>query len=494
MLDRLSVPRRTLDFEDYVDILRRNVRWIVGPAFAGIVVATVVAYLMEDTFVSQAEIRIVPQQISGDIVRSISSQDVSDRINGMTQQILSRSTLSALISSYGLYKEDLRREPMEDVLTTMRDAIVIQPAIAVTNMQSGRSLPAMKIQFSYRDRLTAMRVCSDLVSRFMTASSQEAMSAQVSGNSFLNDEYDTAKRELEAADQKLQDYRMRNNGKLPEQVQTNMAQMAALDQRLSSLTDQATRNGERRMTLDTTLHIFKDRLASIKATTPASQVHDSRVLDLEKQIDELQATIASMKERFQDGYPDLEAAKDQLTVLKRERDEALKAPPAKVADVPSENPLVARERMDAQQQVEAIQSQIKVAQVEESSINREIASVNAALRAYQARIEEAPGGEKDYTELQRDRDNAKLEFDKLDFAQHGASEAGRNSGNYRQRLDSHGAHQTAALDDHSRRAGGGAGVGLYFGRHSRSARYVAQKLERCAPLYAAFDLRQHPPA
>jgi uncharacterized protein involved in exopolysaccharide biosynthesis len=408
MLDRLSVPRRALDFEDYIDILRRNVRWIIGPAFAGIVVATVVAYLMEDTYVSQAAIRIVPQQISGELVHSISSQDVSDRINGMAQQILSRSVLSSLIASYGLYKDELKREPMEDVLTTMREAIVIQPAVGVTNLQSGRSLPAMKIQFSYRDRLTAY-----LVSRFMNASSQEQLSSQVSANSFLTDEYDNAKRELEAADQKLQDYRQRNQGKLPEQVQTNMAQMAALEQRLSSLTDQATRNSERRMTLDTTLHIYKDRLASVKATTPSSQLHESKTLELEKQIEDLQSTISAMKEKYQDGYPDLEAAKDQLARLKTERDEALKAPAPKVVENSSENPLLARERMDAQQQVEAIQSQIKIAQLEEASINREIAGVNAALRAYQARIEEQPSGEKEYTELQRDRDNAQAEFLKL---------------------------------------------------------------------------------
>jgi len=413
MLDRLSVPRRALDFEDYIDILRRNVRWIVGPAFAGIVVATVIAYLMEDTFVSQAAIRIVPQQISGELVHSIGSQDVSDRINGMAQQILSRSVLSSLIASYGLYKEELKREPMEDVLTTMRDAIVIQPAVGITNIQSGRSLPAMKIQFSYRDRLTAYRVCTDLVSRFMNASSQEQLSSQISANSFLTDEYENAKRELEAADQKLQDYRQRNQGKLPEQVQTNMAQMAALEQRLSSLTDQATRNAERRMTLDTTLHIYKDRLASIKATTPASQIHESKTLELEKEIDTLQSNIAAMKEKYQDTYPDLEAAKDQLERLKRERDEAVKAPAPKPAENASENPLLARERMDAQQQVEAIQSQIKIAQLEEAGVNREIAGVNAALRAYQARIEEQPSGEKEYTELQRDRDNAQAEFLKL---------------------------------------------------------------------------------
>ena len=338
MLDRLSIPRRALDFEDYVDILRRNVRWIIGPAFAGIVISTVVAYLMEDTFVSRAAIRIVPQQISGELVHSINSQDVSDRINGMAQQILSRSVLSSLIQSYGLYKEELKREPMEDVLTTMREAIQITPAISVMNLQSGRSLPAMNIQFSYRDRLTAMRVCQDLVSRFMNTSSQETLSSEVSANSFLNDEYENAKRELEAADQRLQDYRQRNNGKLPEQVQTNMAQMAALEQRLSSLTDQASRNSERRLTLDTTLHIYKTRLDSVKATSAAAQMHDSKVSDLDKKIDELQSDIAAMKEKYQDGYPDLEAAKDQLARLKTERDEASKRHPPKPLTMPPKVP------------------------------------------------------------------------------------------------------------------------------------------------------------
>ena len=33
MLERMSVPRRPLDFEDYIDIVRRNYRWILGPRF-----------------------------------------------------------------------------------------------------------------------------------------------------------------------------------------------------------------------------------------------------------------------------------------------------------------------------------------------------------------------------------------------------------------------------------------------------------------------------
>jgi polysaccharide chain length determinant protein (PEP-CTERM system associated) len=413
MLDRLSVPRRTLDFEDYMDILRRNVRWLIAPAFAGIVITTVAAFLMEDTYVSSALIRVVPQQIDNNIVRSISSQDVTDRIQGMAQQILSRSTLSSLISSYALYKDDLKREPMEDVLTKMKDAIKISPVSAMTNIQNGRNIPAMQVQFSYRDRITAMKVCSDLVSRFMSASSQDSLQTNVSATQFFQDDFDGAKRDLDAADQKLQDYRMRNMGKLPEQMQTNMAQMGALEQRMSSLTDAATRSSERRMMLETQLHIAKDRLASVKATSGTSMVRSQKAMETEKEIEDLQSQIASMKDRYTDNYPDLQAAKDRLAVLKRQRDEANKAP-ATGSDNGPEGVASARERLDAQGQVDAIQSSLNATKLEDAATSREISQVNAALHGFESRIQESPAGEKEYTELERDREIKKLRFEQAE--------------------------------------------------------------------------------
>src|SRR5258708_29431660 len=98
---------------------------------------------MTDTFVSQAVIRIVPQQISEELIKNTSSQDVSDRINGMAQQILSRSTLTNLITAYGLYKDQLKHAPMTDVVTSMHDAVSIRPIIVVPRMAGRRKLPAL---------------------------------------------------------------------------------------------------------------------------------------------------------------------------------------------------------------------------------------------------------------------------------------------------------------------------------------------------------------
>jgi uncharacterized protein involved in exopolysaccharide biosynthesis len=132
MVERISVPRRPFDFEDYVDVLRRNVRWVIGPAFLGLVVATIVAFLIDDTYVSRALIRIVPPQVPETFVQTAVNQQLGDRINAMAQTIESRNSLQGIITTYGLYKKQLKRLPFDDVVNMMQKDIKIQPSESIT--------------------------------------------------------------------------------------------------------------------------------------------------------------------------------------------------------------------------------------------------------------------------------------------------------------------------------------------------------------------------
>ncbi|MBV9269227.1 MAG: hypothetical protein JO061_23865, partial [Acidobacteriaceae bacterium] len=202
MLERISVPRRPMDFEDYMDILRRNFRWVLAPAFAGLVISTVVAYLLPDTYVSTALMRIVPQQIPESFVQNASSQQIADHINAMAENILSRNTLTSLINTYHLYKTELKSEPMEDVINKMRSSIAIRPTAGVANV-TGRNVPAMQVSFTYNDPAIAKAVCDDVVGRFQSQNTQETLEAHEQANQFLDDEFQRAKRDLDALDQKL---------------------------------------------------------------------------------------------------------------------------------------------------------------------------------------------------------------------------------------------------------------------------------------------------
>ena len=413
MLDRLSVPRRPFDFEDYVDILRRNIRWIIAPAFAGLVVSTVVAYMMPDTFVSQAMIRIVPQQISTELVQNVSSQNVIDHINAMAQNILSRNVLTNLINAHGLYKKELKSEPLEDVINYMRTkAIGIRTSSGIA--MSGQSMPAMQVSFSYDNPYVARDVCQDIVSRFMSENSQTAIESQEQTQQFLNDEFERAKRDLDEIEQKLANYQERNKGHLPEEMQMNISQMNALEGRMSSLTEAAARNTEQRMMLESELHTAKDRLAAVRiGGSPQAQAHNEKLTELDKQIDALDSNITAMKDRYTDDYPDLQAARDRLTALKRQRDELAKDKPKTESPAP-ENTGVTRERLDAQGAVEQLQTQLKANALEAQQLRSQMGSANSALRTYQASVETVPAGLKEYADLLRDRELAKKRYDDME--------------------------------------------------------------------------------
>ncbi|MBV9180086.1 MAG: hypothetical protein JO356_02130, partial [Acidobacteria bacterium] len=402
MLDPLSTPRRPYDFGDYIDIIRRNIGWLMAPTFAGLVISTIVAFMMTDMFYSEARIRVVPEQLAPDMAPKVTSQDVADRINSMAQSILSRTALESMINTYGLYKKELKKEPLEDVIDQMRKSIIIRPTEG--GFAAGRVLPAMIVAFVYPDKYVAQKVCQDLVTRFMNSSSTETSESQQAAYQFLKDEDDHAKQDLEQAEKKIADYREKNAGRLPDEVQLNMSQMGALSNRLDSLNGQAARLNEQRMMLENDLRVAKQRADAIQS--PAMVAHTAKLNTLDQQIEDLETNILAMRDRYTEDYPDLQSARDRLAFLKKQRDALAK-------NVPKTDPAFDAkygQKFDAQTIVDQIQLQLKANQMETKSVNRDIASVNAGLRNYQARLENVPAGEKEYTDLLRDRDLAHTRY------------------------------------------------------------------------------------
>jgi uncharacterized protein involved in exopolysaccharide biosynthesis len=234
-------------------------------------------------------------------------------------------------------------------------------------------------------------------------------------NDFLNDEFERSKRDLDALDQKLTEFRKRNAGRLPEQMQMNVSQMNALEQRLSTLNEAANRNNEQRMLLESDLRIAKDRLASIKDAPPQTQGRNEHLVELDRQIQALETNIADLKDRYTEDFPDLQSARAQLAVLKRQRDEAAKEDKATAkSEAPAENPTVARERQDTKGTIDVLQTQLKANALQGQQINKELQSVNASVTSYQGRVQDSPVGDQEYAELIRDRDLAKQKYQELE--------------------------------------------------------------------------------
>jgi polysaccharide biosynthesis transport protein len=293
---------------------------------------------------------------------------------------------------------------MEDVIDKVRSSIGVRVSEGV--MAGGKSLPQLTVSFAYTDKYTAQTVCQELVTRFMNLSNTDISQAQQSAHTFVTDEYNLAKQQLDVAEKKLEDFRKTNAGRLPEDVQMNIGQMSALQQRLTQLNEALNRNNQQKMILDTQLSMAKDRLAAVKS--PAVVMHNDKLNDLNRQIERLEIDITEMKGRYTEDYPGLQSAQDHLAFLKKQRDAAMKEKVVDNSKVYDPTTATA-ERMNAEDAIASLNTQMKALNMEAAQYRRDMGNVNRTLEQYQARLQNI-AGEKEYEDLTRDRDAAKNHF------------------------------------------------------------------------------------
>src|SRR5215813_356400 len=185
----VSVSRRPPDIEDYIDMFRRYRSWIIGPMFAGLVIAVVVAFMWPDTYVSTAVMRITPPQISERLVPTVVNMQMQQRLGQMQQQILSRSSLQEMIQrpALNLFPKERLKLPMEDVVNEMKRGIGIQ-MIDVSAPGQGRVTSAFTISFRYPDRFKAQATVQQLVAKFTEQNGQLQKQTADTAASFIGDE------------------------------------------------------------------------------------------------------------------------------------------------------------------------------------------------------------------------------------------------------------------------------------------------------------------
>ena len=227
LTDGFSVPRCPLDVEDYIDIARRHRGWIFGPFLLILLVSVVGVYLWPDSDISQATVKVQPQQVPQNMVQAAVNQEMTDRISSMSQTILSRATLTTIINNFGLYARERRSMPTEYVVEMMKKRIEILPVSSIGG--PGREVPAFVIQFSYENRYLAQKVVQDLVTRFIDENIRSRGNATFLTAQFMKDQADQAKEKLDDVETRLTDFRIQNNGRLPDQAESNSRQLQSLE-------------------------------------------------------------------------------------------------------------------------------------------------------------------------------------------------------------------------------------------------------------------------
>jgi polysaccharide chain length determinant protein (PEP-CTERM system associated) len=417
-VDSYSVQRRQMDVEDYIDILRRHRSWIAGPAFAGLVIAVMVAFFWPDTFVSDATIRIVPPTVPERYVASNVNLQVGQRIASMYQSVTTRANLLGWINSLALYPRKKGRVADDDLVEEMRRAISMGVLAGMREPLEGRnSATAFRISFSYNDRYVAQNVVSKIVDKLLSETTQVLSSESKQTNDFLKDKVKAAKDDLDAIEAKVETYKRSFAGKLPDQLQSNLATLQTLDTQFSSASTSLSRASQDKLSLENQLRLLNDQLQSVKTaslTSAESAAKNDKLNLVERQIQSAETNLIALQEKYRDTHPDVRSAQAQLAGLRQVRDALLKEEEQKPpAPKKKESSVLTSEQLGAEAAISRLQSMIQSKEAEIEGWAKEQARLSKQINDYQQRIDAIPGGERAYVQLTRDYNLAKAQYQDL---------------------------------------------------------------------------------
>lgn len=436
----VSISRRALDLEDYIDIARRHVGWIVGPAFAGLVVSVVVANFLPNTYVSRAVMQITPATISEKIAVTVTSSQLAERVVQMQNEILSRTTLGSIINDpkLQLYADDLKRKPLEDVIEQMRSDIHIQMEALPT--AGAKRASAFTIQFSYNNKYKARDTVQTFVTKFNEANLNISRNIDNSVKTFVDTELSSAKANLDQLDEQLTKFRMQYTGKLPEEAQYNISQLTALQSQVNALTDSLNRAEQNRMQLEAAMSTAKAQLQMVDVinqeappppplpSSPAAQKNEELAL-LVKQVKDLDTRIALLRQNFSDNYPTVRDAIQTRKVFAAKRDELQKEQDAEEAKLKEQakdgakdaakaapkktNVQAIQFQSEIQGRITALNAQMEGIRLQKASDQAKLDKINAEMTRVRGLLAETPGIDLTYKALQQQEQNAQTIYQEL---------------------------------------------------------------------------------
>ena len=483
----MSIPRRALDVEDFIDIVRRHKGWIFGPFLFTLVVSVVGVYMWPDSYTSTAIVRIVPQQVPETMVQAAVNQAMDQRLNSMAQTILSRSVLTNIINTFGLYPKQRAQQPIEDLVEEMKvSKIKITPVATLTGAGERRGVPAFSVSFSYDNRYQAQKVVGDLVSRFMDESIRNRSNATYATTQFLKEQMESAKKELDDIELKLQAFQTANNGRLPDQMDSNMRQLQSLQTQVGYLSSQISRANQEKLQMESTIQILKDTRTSVAKEQPfeqqtlAVQKKNEKLAEAERDVTTVQTQLDLLLQRYKEDWPEVQNARGRLKVAKQIRDDLKKEDEAekkteaatasagdKTAPAKPQNPAQVRELRDIDNRIRTTQAAIEAKDMEVAGFNKEMARVNSMVAQYAGRVETIPAGLREYGDLLREKEIAREKYVKLDEnlqkAQIAQDMEGRKQGETLELLDPASLPLNPTEPRRPMIIGMGAGIGLLLG-------------------------------
>jgi polysaccharide biosynthesis transport protein len=386
----------------WVRILRY--RWLVGIlAFTGWMLATTASWLLPPKYRSETVILVEQQKIPEHYVEPNVATDLQQRLQNMSEQILSRTRLLAIIDKFHLYASERSGTDPEGLVGRMRKNVTIE----LVRTPGTEALSAFKISYSDSSPTVAQQITRELTSLFIEENLRNRAQLSEDTTAFLENQLADARKSLDQQEQRLREFRSLNIGQLPEQAEGNLQILAGLQNQLQAATDNLHGSEQQRLFLQYQQRGLGGSVKSSESGQPLT------VAGLDRKLDTLKDHLAELTVKYTPKHPDVVKIQTEIAAT-----EALKA--RMMENLKRQKPgedsgkeTVGLGSDPSSSQLGPVEGQLKANELEIANQKSKIRGLESQIGEYRARLNRAPVREQQLTAITRDYEQSRTYYESL---------------------------------------------------------------------------------
>jgi len=397
-------PKLQQQINQYLNIVLRWKKLILGCILVSLFVGlgqyakTPKAYRAEALLVYQRG-KINP---TNEMAPDITAQ-VREVLATLHDQVLSRGSLEEIIKKFQLYRGALAKQPMEDVIESMRTN-----NIEITSSKGD----TFTVAFQGTEPRTVMLVTNSLAAKFVEENLRFREEKATETSAYIKDELEMAKKSLEEKETAMKNYKLQYYNEMPEQRQTNITRINALQTTYQNIQDSLQELERTKVMVQEQIGIRKNFLSRVLEDNQAmlGQQQDSEAGDYHRlmgQIISARTELANLEARYTDQHPEVKRLKKVISQL----EDNLKASTT-VSDSESQTK-GGKGRHPSDSQLMQLELQLKEIELNMEQLKKEKEDAKLQIETYQNWITAAPVREAEWAGLTRDYEQLKRRYQDL---------------------------------------------------------------------------------
>jgi polysaccharide chain length determinant protein (PEP-CTERM system associated) len=378
-------------FSDFARVLKRRGRPAAIAALAILLAMTVFVFAVPAVYESSATLLIEQLNLSTELTGGAGTQEyVEQRLQRTRQRVLTDGSIQALIERNKLY-EPGDKTPLEDRLADFNAGVVITPQVTGVidprSMKTANLTYAFDVAFRYEDPDIATNVANDLAKLFVSSSAAQAREDAQQAITFARSEAERLAAELRERESRLAEFQQTHAGGLPDDRTRNLSRVGELERDLERADDDLRAARARK-------DLLEAQLLATPRDSPVLNETGQLVLRGADRLAAAQQELVAALAKYSEDHPDVRRLRREIASLSAEVSTGAAGAPTNPAFI-------------------QLQTQVDAANVEVRDLTTRRNEISSTRARLQAAIFQSPKDEKQYTDLVRDYEVIKAQYQQM---------------------------------------------------------------------------------